>query len=512
MGPVHTHEISRTPQLRLRLVYGFLAFITLLFLLGIVALSIFWDVYELRQNFERKTEGYHTYLRDKFTKNEALLTGFGAFIQGSEHISMSAANAYSMAMITRYPQVTMFQIAQYVRAENIGQFQRFLLDQGVTHPEIMNELGQRTPAPEYLRNKTNALPVIFMAPLAEGQGVLGLDLKTIDFVNRALPGINELQEKALYLSDPFELFDGEQALVMASYIKKAPEDFVAILVVKLADLIPSELTTTPNLAIDITLANKDRPQQLLYRRQDLQNQQLFSLYKFSSSETFTIADYKINAQLLKTVRWSEINWLKSIGILVFTACVVMFILIMHRLHSLLEVRQEEQRKKLFEQANHDALTGLINRAAFEVQARDVLQQLLPTQLHAACYFIDLSGFKQVNDIHGHHAGDSVLVAAAQALHAILRPSDIAARLGGDEFVIMVPGIKDMESLLMVLNKLRLALNTMQIKGIPAGVISASIGFAYTAIHGFDYKTLISAADSSMYGDKQNHYRSQTQLA
>ncbi len=477
-----------------------------------VALSIFWDVYELRQSFERKTEGYHTFLRDKFTKNEALLTGFGAFIQGSEHISMSAANTYSMAMIKRYPQVTMFQIAQYVRAENIGQFQRFLLEQGVAQPEIMNELGQRTPAPEYLHSKTNALPVIFMAPLAEGQGVLGLDLKTIDFVNRALPTSNRLQENALYLSDPFELFDGEQALVMASYIKKAPEDFVAILVVKIADLIPPELTNTPNLDINIHIVSTGQPPQLLYQKQDPQEKKLFSLYHFESNSSFSIANYEINAQLIKTVRWSEINWLKSVGILVFTACVVMFILIMHRLHALLEVRQEEQRKKLFEQANHDALTGLSNRSAFEVQARDLLQQLQQAQLQAACYFIDLNGFKQVNDIYGHHAGDTVLVAAAQALHAILRPSDLAARLGGDEFVIMVPGIKDMESLLMVLNKLRLALNTMQIKGIPATTISASIGFAYTAIHGFDYKILMSTADSSMYGDKQNHYRHQTQSA
>lgn len=500
------HTNTRLPGLRLHLVYGFLAIITLLFLLGVVALCVLWDVYELRQNFERKTESYHAYLRDKFTKNEALLTGFGAFIQGSEHISMSAASTYSMAMIKRYPQVTMFQIAQYVRTGNAEQFQQFLREQGVGNAEIMNGLGQRLPAAEYLHAQKNALPVIFMAPIADGSGVLGLDLETIDFVKQALPAKAHLQEGMLYLSDPFELFDGEQALVMASYIKKNPEDFIAILVVKIADLIPPDLIEVQNIETAIHIHGATKERQLLYQKNDTQRKSWLSLYSFEYDKKFSINNYEINFHLVKTVRWSEISWLKPVCILVFTTCVVVFILVMHRLHALLEAKQEEQRKKLFEQANHDALTGLANRASFSYQAHRILQDAQHSKTHAACYFIDLNGFKQVNDIYGHKAGDAVLVAAAQALHAILRPSDIAARLGGDEFVILIPGIKDMDALLLVLNKIRLVLNTMQIKGVPQDAISASIGFAYTAMHGFDYETLLSSADSSMYCDKQNHYR------
>jgi diguanylate cyclase (GGDEF)-like protein/PAS domain S-box-containing protein len=96
----------------------------------------------------------------------------------------------------------------------------------------------------------------------------------------------------------------------------------------------------------------------------------------------------------------------------------------------------EQREKLTWRASHDALTGLLNRAAFE-RLLDAAVANAATQPFSAL-FIDLDRFKQVNDTAGHAAGDALLRDIAQVLAAELRKSDVVARLGGDEFAVLLP--------------------------------------------------------------------------
>ncbi|GAA2395251.1 diguanylate cyclase domain-containing protein [Dactylosporangium salmoneum] len=87
--------------------------------------------------------------------------------------------------------------------------------------------------------------------------------------------------------------------------------------------------------------------------------------------------------------------------------------------------------ELRHQATHDGLTGLANRALFD-------QRLAGLQTHASVLLVDLNGFKAVNDTHGHHAGDAVLVAVAERLAAATPSTGTAARLGGDEFAVLLP--------------------------------------------------------------------------
>lgn len=96
----------------------------------------------------------------------------------------------------------------------------------------------------------------------------------------------------------------------------------------------------------------------------------------------------------------------------------------------------EQREKLTWRASHDALTGLLNRAAFE-RRLDTAVQGAATQPFCAL-FIDLDRFKLVNDSAGHAAGDALLRDIAQLLTAELRKTDVVARLGGDEFAVLLP--------------------------------------------------------------------------
>ncbi|MCB2030358.1 MAG: diguanylate cyclase, partial [Rhodoferax sp.] len=95
-----------------------------------------------------------------------------------------------------------------------------------------------------------------------------------------------------------------------------------------------------------------------------------------------------------------------------------------------------QRERLTWDSSHDALTGLVNRAAFETLLTEATAQAESEPFCAL--FIDLDRFKQVNDTGGHAAGDAVLRDIAERLTAQVRKSDTVARLGGDEFAVLLP--------------------------------------------------------------------------
>lgn len=97
----------------------------------------------------------------------------------------------------------------------------------------------------------------------------------------------------------------------------------------------------------------------------------------------------------------------------------------------------EQRERLAYTASHDALTGLVNRAAFERLLEQATSGVAGQSFCAV--FIGLDRFKQVNDTGGHAAGDAMLRDVAQVLTQAVRRSDVVARLGGDEFAVLLPG-------------------------------------------------------------------------
>lgn len=159
---------------------------------------------------------------------------------------------------------------------------------------------------------------------------------------------------------------------------------------------------------------------------------------------------------------------------------------------------EQSQAALREEATHDALTGLANRRLFY----DRLQQAIR---HAARYggkvgllFVDMDDFKGINDQHGHHVGDAVLLEVARQLTACVRESDSVARLGGDEFVILLDGIQGKEDCLTAARKIEAALSGCTQFAQHTLSISASIGQALYPDNGQDEDTLLRAADAAMY--------------
>lgn len=163
-------------------------------------------------------------------------------------------------------------------------------------------------------------------------------------------------------------------------------------------------------------------------------------------------------------------------------------------------------------AHHDALTGLPNRLLFEDRLRNALERARRNATRVALVFIDLNGFKAINDAHGHAAGDQVLVATAQKLKSALRESDSVARIGGDEFVVILEGLALGGSLeeeaRHIGEKILGALATPFGNENPQR-IGASLGIAVFPDHAPSLDRLIHSADMAMYEAKrsgENQYR------
>ena len=151
----------------------------------------------------------------------------------------------------------------------------------------------------------------------------------------------------------------------------------------------------------------------------------------------------------------------------------------------------------------DALTGVNNRAYLERHAPRILDFAVRKKLPVHLLFIDLNGFKAVNDSLGHEAGDLVLVGVARAIRAMVRKYDIFVRMGGDEFVILLPDAdEDMAG--SFVDRLRRTLAAMDIRalcGLDTNLrISASVGLSRHQ-PGQTLEELIHAADQRMYEEK-----------
>ena len=155
-------------------------------------------------------------------------------------------------------------------------------------------------------------------------------------------------------------------------------------------------------------------------------------------------------------------------------------------------------------AFHDALTGLGNRHHMDYCLKQFITASDATNEGGgfALCFLDLDGFKTINDTLGHHRGDELLVTIARRLSACLRRSDVAIRLGGDEFVILLSQLAQREALLALADKLLCAIREpVSLDGTEPVSVSASLGLALFPEHASTADELVKAADTAMYAAK-----------
>jgi diguanylate cyclase (GGDEF)-like protein len=198
--------------------------------------------------------------------------------------------------------------------------------------------------------------------------------------------------------------------------------------------------------------------------------------------------------------------LSRISLLVSIAVLTGLILV----RFVLVVREQEYiRAVLAHQNQHDQLTGLANRQALQsgLDLALIRSRAQGGGYGPVIFYLDLDGFKQINDRHGHAAGDFVLVEFAGRLRAGLRPGDMAARLGGDEFVVLSSNVQSPAEARAIAERLHgLVLYPVR-RGEETYAVGVSIGVAAAGeLDRPDTDALLAAADADMYSEKTRHRR------
>jgi diguanylate cyclase (GGDEF)-like protein len=166
-------------------------------------------------------------------------------------------------------------------------------------------------------------------------------------------------------------------------------------------------------------------------------------------------------------------------------------------------------KKLEQAATHDPLTNVANRNLFVTNFAQAIERAKENKKLLALLYIDLDNFKSVNDIHGHHIGDQLLLVLTERIEEYVESLDIIARLGGDEFTIIVEDVINPEDVAKLTKKIcRTIAEPVRINGLELKV-SASIGIGVYPIDGDDAEKLLAVADKAMYYVKErggNNFR------
>ncbi len=180
------------------------------------------------------------------------------------------------------------------------------------------------------------------------------------------------------------------------------------------------------------------------------------------------------------------------------------------LHYIAQLQDISERKQLEERlrhlADHDPLTGLRNRRLFDDDLELQVARSRRYEEVAGLVLLDLDSFKQINDGHGHHAGDETLKAVARALRRRLRGTDLLARIGGDEFGVLLPHL-DRDGLAIVADGLDRVVRACAVE-VEGGVLhpSASVGTALIDARSASPEEVFAGADRSMYEGKREARR------
>ncbi len=199
--------------------------------------------------------------------------------------------------------------------------------------------------------------------------------------------------------------------------------------------------------------------------------------------------------VLATSEYWAIHLTMGIGLLIVLIVIpIYFASLVRQLHAALA--------RMRTMANHDTLTGLPNRHSFYEQLRHMLQLAKRNNTQFAVVFVDLDGFKPINDALGHAAGDTVLKSVARRLEQSVRKNDIVARFGGDEFVIILADVHRTAAPSVAQKIIDTVARPHDFDGNPI-TLTSSVGIASYPESGRSVDDLIAQADAAMYQSKRS---------
>lgn len=469
---------------------------------------------------------------------QVLRGGLGLF-QSVDEVGFERWLTYvdTLQLATRYPGFKSLSFAAAIQPENLQAFvesvRRQPLPPGLHNQRLIREFTPRSPVHEASEPSIHGV-LIYVAPLIpENERVLGVDMMQEPMrrqaMERAIESGNAVLSPKIQLAGQGDRKAGFIAYMavhrqgqLKGWLTAAflAEDFMhGLLGTEGSDALEFELYDGAQVAPEallystagISYDGTPRPLASDVRHRLVQTSQIDVC-----GRPWTLR--YLAAPGLASLSDSLSPWLVAVGGLLATALFWVLALSGARLRVAFDQTAEHNRLLQHEiterqraeaevrhLATHDPLTGLANRTLFLDRLDTALERARRRQQRCALAYVDLDGFKFVNDTQGHHAGDELLRQVAGRICALLRKEDTLARLGGDEFAVILEQLHDPPGAEGVGRAIIDVLNQPFDLDLPTGKveaqIGASIGIAVFPLHGASSDALIVTADKAMYSAK-----------
>ena len=445
--------------------------------------------------------------------NESVLEGFGAFLSAIEDADRESASRYARQILVRYPHINALEVALTVKRRDLARFiarqKRYWFPRyKVKAFEYVNDRLTW----QAVKKKPVYDPIIFIEPMTPGtKQLIGLDMDSEPFLRDALNQSKKLQSPVATI--PFKLVEGSLGYILFYPVPDPPKGVIskrkqAVALIEVsAEAIHNKIAfLLGNFEFNLYHASYSSDElegSLLHIAAPTPPSRLEArLFPKLTSETkLSYRSQPFAIKVDKQLGWSDLD----IPLLIAAGSTSLLFLALLLLFLNIYLRKEEQRRKsakrLLYMAMHDALTGLPNRTLLKDRFSQACSRTQRRDLTFSIMFLDLNGFKKVNDTYGHEVGDHLLKTLGGLLKECIRNEDTLSRISGDEFVILLENTS-YENAEMVADKIREKLKQpVQIQSIELN-ISISIGIAVYPDDGTEMSELLEKADKRMYQAKE----------
>ena len=533
-APERVRRASRRPLLVAALLFG----------AGLVGA---WQTHRViaahqHSRFDYESRRIESAVQERMTAYVQVMRGSLGLVHTAEHVSLEQWLAYveTLQLGQRYPGFKSLSYAQAVLPQDLPAFLERVRAQpippGMTQPALLREFGLRGPTGSDGATPVHS-PIVFVAPMiAENERVLGVDMMQEPIRRAAMQ--RSASEGDVILSPRLNLSgQGDQRAGFIAYL--AVKDGANLRgwltsAFRADDFMHGLIGAGPAvLEFEVYDGEEPAPTALLYSTagagddgapRPLDPADAGRLERLGLIElpgrAWTLRYRAVPGFVARTDRLAP--WLVALGGLLLSALFYTLVRSSERLHAAhgqlalrnrrlqAEVRERERAEaQVRHQATHDPLTGLANRALFLDRLQTAFERSRRRGRPFALAYIDVDGFKDVNDTWGHSVGDDLLKAIGQRIQQRLRREDTLARLGGDEFAVVFEDVPDPPVAVQgacadIVASLREPFALPGGASAPERVVrvGASVGLALHPRHGADRDALIAAADAAMYAAKR----------
>lgn len=494
-----------------RWLYAALFLTWVAFCISIAAFYVSSNLKDAEARFNQYCNAYAEHLYDRVSSNQIILEGFAALFGAFGTTDARDVSHYARQVIDNHPHIYSLEIVQTVPRNELDRFIRQQREAGFDHFQIKTFGYDSDRKWHAAAGRPIYYPIVFMEPMRPTSAeVLGLDVGSVPFLHPAI--VKSIKTQSPIATRPFRLVEGELAYVIflpvhssssrTSQGGMSPHYTVDMVVDAARMTVPDSMPRSENLHLVVYHAEyppEDGDGQIVHIQQapaSVLEQLIFPGFRFQKE----IGPY-LNMLAEKQAGWSDINLSLLTLMLLATLLSSAILLGLIRSHYRSSLAEMASKKNLWFLANHDVLTLLPNRNLFMDRIAQAIARSQRQGTNFGILFLDLNGFKQINDTYGHSAGDQLLKLVSQRLQGCIRADDSVARLSGDEFVVLLEGMTDAEVMESIAKKIRASMAMpFSIDNHPI-MISTSIGKATFPMHGKSPDELLKFADARMYAEK-----------